>query len=78
MRALTLHQPWAWAVAAGHKVVENRTWAPSPKAVRLGDLFAVHAGKTYDDAGEQWIRERFPSLVIPGPDTATKGAVIGS
>lgn len=26
MKALTIKQPWAWAIMAGHKRVENRTW----------------------------------------------------
>jgi hypothetical protein len=25
-RALSICQPWAWAAAAGHKTIENRTW----------------------------------------------------
>lgn len=50
MRALTLWQPWAWAVGQGIKRVENRPWAPS---LSLQDElattgFAIHAGKTWD------------------------------
>jgi len=30
-RALTLRQPWAWAVAYADKRVENRTWPVPPK-----------------------------------------------
>ena len=26
MKALTLWQPWAWAMASGMKLVENRPW----------------------------------------------------
>lgn len=26
LRALTIQQPWAWAIAAGEKTVENRRW----------------------------------------------------
>jgi hypothetical protein len=29
MKALSIRQPWAWAIAAGHKRVENRTWPTS-------------------------------------------------
>lgn len=40
MYALTIHQPWAWAVSRGLKTVENRTW----QADRLiGQRFAIHA-----------------------------------
>lgn len=45
MTALTIQQPWAWAIAAGHKPVENRSWSPSYR----GPL-AIHAGKTVDRA----------------------------
>jgi hypothetical protein len=43
MRALTLIQPWAWAIAHAGKVIENRTWAP-PHSL-LGQRIAIHAGK---------------------------------
>lgn len=41
MRALTVRQPFAWAIAHGHKPVENRTWAPPLGAV--GERIAIHA-----------------------------------
>lgn len=50
MRALTFWQPWAWAIAAGHKRVENRPWKP-PEWM-IGNRLALHAGKTYDKAAE--------------------------
>lgn len=45
LRALTVQQPWAWAIAAGKKPVENRTWPTSHR----GEI-AIHAGKTLDRA----------------------------
>lgn len=39
--ALTVWQPWAWAIAAGLKLVENRTWRPLP--LQPGDTLAIHA-----------------------------------
>lgn len=38
---LTVHQPWAWAIAAGHKPLENRKW--KPPADVLGKYLAIHA-----------------------------------
>lgn len=29
LRALTIYQPWADLIVAGHKDIENRTWRPS-------------------------------------------------
>jgi hypothetical protein len=42
VKALTLKQPWAWAVVEGGKWIENRSWEP-PEAL-LGETFAIHAG----------------------------------
>jgi hypothetical protein len=40
--ALTLHAPWAYAVAHLGKRIENRTWAPPARLV--GQRLAIHAG----------------------------------
>lgn len=39
--ALTVCQPWAWAIVAGGKDVENRTWPTRYRGPML-----VHAGKS--------------------------------
>jgi ASCH domain len=44
MRALTIKQPWAWAIAEGFKPVENRTW----RTTYRGGPLLIHAGKTFD------------------------------
>lgn len=41
MKALTVRQPWAWAIASGKKRFENRNWKPSPKDV--GTWIAIHS-----------------------------------
>jgi hypothetical protein len=46
MKAVTLHNPWAWAVAAGWKEVETRSWLTSYR----GPL-AIHAGMKQDVDG---------------------------
>lgn len=38
-KALTIKRPWAWAIAAGIKGVENRCWR-----TRFRGLLAIHAG----------------------------------
>ncbi|WP_306324148.1 MULTISPECIES: ASCH domain-containing protein [unclassified Streptomyces] len=43
MRALTIRQPWAAAIAHADKRVENRTWPTSYRGPLL-----IHAGKTVD------------------------------
>lgn len=47
MLALTIWQPWASAIALGHKLVENRDWPPPPAL--LGQLIAIHAAKREPD-----------------------------
>jgi hypothetical protein len=42
--ALTIHQPWAWAIAEGWKPVENRSWKTGHRG-----LVAIHAGAEIDN-----------------------------
>lgn len=44
MKALTVWQPWAWAIGAGLKSIENRDWFPSWRQLKPGDELAIHAG----------------------------------
>lgn len=48
MRALTLRQPWAYAMVRLGKRIENRSWAPG--RVMLGHWIAIHAGVRLDNA----------------------------
>ena len=71
MPALSIRQPWAWAICAGHKHVENRSWKTSHRGV-----FAIHAGSARPAPADfEWIRETF-SITVPG--TLTRGALIGA
>ena len=44
MKALTVQQPWAWAIIRGRKRVENRTWS-TPVRGRI----AIHSARKQDD-----------------------------
>jgi len=68
LRALSIRQPWAWAVAAGHKCVENRTWRVSYR----GPL-AIHASRMVETQAFPRC-ERLAGEPVP-PHLAT-GAVI--
>jgi hypothetical protein len=46
MKALSVRQPWAWAIAFGQKDIENRTWGTGYR----GPL-AIHAGARWDGDG---------------------------
>jgi hypothetical protein len=66
--ALSLKQPWAWAVLFCGKDIENRTW----RTCRRGRV-VVHASRTLDVAG----LERLRALGYEVPDDLTTGAFVG-
>lgn len=55
VRGLTLTRPWPWAFTDAGKRVENRTW-PVPRNL-MGMWIALHAGKGYDAAAVELMRE---------------------
>lgn len=62
-RALSIRQPWAWAILLGSKDVENRSWKTSYRG-----RFWVHAAKLPDKTAH--LRPEGAELVF--------GAIIGS
>ena len=75
MKALSIQQPWAWAILHG-KPVENRTWP-----TRFSGQFLIHAGKKFDHEGYRWILEHryalFALIEIPHRDSFPMGGVVG-
>lgn len=71
MKAITLWQPWAWAVVAGHKRVENRSWSTDFRGT-----VAIHAGSTYDKPGAEWMRDSCGGSTVV-PDELPRQAIIG-
>lgn len=64
LRALTVQQPWASAIASGCKPVENRTWSPVRWGLRAGEWFAVHAsGRLPTDAHTVYAQLRAEGLL---------------
>lgn len=51
MKALTIRQPWAWAIARGYKPIENRGWTTNHR----GPL-AIHVAQRWDDDAETALR----------------------
>jgi hypothetical protein len=66
MKALTLSQPWAWAILVAGKDVENRGWRTNYR----GPL-AIHAGKTRE---KSW---KFPRGTPKPPEDLVRGAIVG-
>jgi hypothetical protein len=70
MRALTLWQPWAAAVAYCGKNIENRSWKP-PQSL-IGQRLAIHAGQKLDQRALLELRMRH---VLPD-DQLVHGAIV--
>lgn len=81
--ALSVRQPWAWAIAAGHKRVENRSTAALRHiAVQAGRLdnrwICIHAAKgmtrrEYEDAADFMAGL---GVTCPAPADLVRGAII--
>jgi len=71
MKAISIRQPWAWAILYAGKDVENRSW---PSKIR--GRVAIHAAKTPNHNDLARLRRRG----IPVPDMADlpRGALVGS
>lgn len=67
-KALTLLNPWAWAVSHLGKRVENRGWS-APEGV---DYLLIHAGKGNDPGGLPFIRRLGIDAI---PNTVTSAIV---
>ncbi len=69
MKALSIKQPWAWAIIHAGKDVENRTWFTHYRGPLL-----IHASKSYDMKGKQWIKNEFGIRV---PAALPRGGIVG-
>ena len=78
--ALSVRQPWAWAIVHGHKPVENRDWRrPNPGLAFRGN-FAIHASKgmtrlEYQDAAG--FMEDL-GIICPEARDLPRGGIVGS
>lgn len=76
MKALTVKQPWAWAIAHGGKNIENRMWRTGYR----GPL-AIHAGLTDDEEAidfriaKAWAAQQNRQ---PAQQTLIRGAIIAT
>ena len=86
MLAITVQQPWAWAIMHGGKNVENRTGLAMWKRA-AGQRIAIHAGKRWSDRGARsgLVWQALETYGWPvGPDAANRrglfhsGAIIGT
>lgn len=69
MKAISIRQPWAWAILHAGKNVENRTWSTKYR----GPL-VIHARKGYDRDGEIYLRE---VMGLDVPADLPRGGIVG-
>lgn len=73
-RAITVQLPWAAAIAAGEKLIENRSRAIAPRHV--GTRVAIHAGAGWSKEGAAdprirrwwWGPDRNPNAILDATD----------
>ncbi len=83
--ALSVRQPWAWAIVAGHKPVENRSpgavrFMEKVQSLRRGYWIAVHAAKgmtreEYERAAEFMLSR---GVNCPAAIDLLRGGIVGS
>jgi hypothetical protein len=77
MKALSILQPWAFAIIHLGKDIENRTWVTGFRG-----RFLIHAGKGFDAEGYDFIRALLPLLpvqvTLPKPHEFQRGGIVGS
>lgn len=77
--ALSVRQPWAYAIVMGWKPVENRSWKGKNPDLDFRGRFAVHASQgmtraEYEDAAETFADCGF---ICPPPAELLRGGIIG-
>ncbi len=78
--ALSVRQPWAWAICAGFKDIENRSTVAVSKAGFHPRPVAIHAAKGMTRDEYEEASEFMASLGIncPLPKDLVRGAIIGA
>lgn len=78
--ALSVRQPWAWAIMCAGKDVENRSWQAVNRGLQHRGRIAIHAAKgmtkaEYEEARDFIDRQGF---CCPDPCALPRGGIVGS
>lgn len=73
--AISLKQPWAWAVLHAGKRIENRTWF-STKRGAIWIAASAQVTRGYYEYARLWLRQR--GINVPELDELPAGAIVGS
>lgn len=71
MKALTIKQPWAWAIMASAKTVENRSWYTHHRGPLL-----IHAGARPD--ASELVAATFTAARVTLPSDLAVGVILGT
>src|SRR4051794_40815165 len=75
MKALSIHQPWAWAILHAGKAVENRSWPTRHRGPLL-----VHASRSRASYERETLAD-WPALygvTLPSVESLAFGALVGT
>lgn len=77
--ALSVRQPWAWAILFGGKIIENRTRGAIRSGAMVTGPVALHAASGMKEAEYRWGADRLArhGVTCPRPDDLIRGAIIG-
>jgi hypothetical protein len=80
LMALSVRQPWAWAIVHGPKDIENRSVAAVSNGSMKPGRIAIHASQgmtrdEYEDAAAFMARV---AVKCPRPDALVRGGIIGA
>jgi ASCH domain-containing protein len=77
MKAITIRQPWAWAIINAGKDIENRDWN-----THFRGRVAIHAAKGMTkgqyERGYRFIKGIKPRIKIPTYEDLERGEIIGT
>ena len=72
VKIISVRQPWAWLIVAGHKDIENRTWRTSYRGRLL-----IHASLATEPEDFPMQRQWIESAGIVIPEDLPRGAIVG-
>jgi hypothetical protein len=73
MKAVSIHQPWAWAILHAGKNVENRTWRTHHRGALL--IHAARSRRSYDRQ-EAALWPRLYGVELPAWEELMTGAIL--
>lgn len=77
--ALSVRQPWAWAIVHAGKPVENRKWKSNNPGMKFRGPCCIHASKGMTRAEYEDAAEFMASIGItcPAPADLQRGGIVG-